>query len=144
MSTGTVLSYPIPAFQNVPIHDEYYLPNEFIISRIGLGPNTLIATTENVNFVVGQEVRLLIPPSFGCKQLNGKTGFITQISTPMSFTVSIDSSKNVTPFNAAGDATLQNPVVVPIGDVNTGATNANGLQNQTTFIPGSFINISPQ
>jgi len=41
-----------------------------------------------------------------------------------------------------------NPVVVAqilaIGDVNQGAINSLGRRNNGTFIPGSFIDISPQ
>ncbi len=139
-----MLSYPIPAYQNVPIHAEYYQPNVFVIASIQRGTTTLVRTTIATNFVIGQEIRLLIPPQFGSIELNGKTGFILSFNSPTIMEVSIDSSRNVTVYNLSAVATIQSPQVMAIGDVNNGATNTNGLNDQTTFIAGSFINISPE
>jgi hypothetical protein len=139
----TVISFPIPAYQNVPIHAEYYLPSRFLISGISLGITTIITTTENINYVVGQEIRLLIPISFGSFQLNGLTGFVLSLPSSNQVEISIDSSKNVDAFTASGNP-IESAQIVAIGDINTGATNAQGELNQGTYIPGSFINISPQ
>ncbi len=144
MTSTTVLSYPIPAYQNVPIRSEYYQPSVFTIIRILRGVTTLVETSVETNFVIGQEIRLLIPPDFGSIELNGKTGFVLSFNSTTIMEVSIDSSRNVNPYNFAAVATIQNPQVVAIGDVNTGVTNRTGLSNQTTYIPGSFINISPE
>jgi len=138
----TVISYPIPANQNEPIHAEYYLPTQFFISAITLGLTTIVTTTVNLNYVIGQEIRLIIPPTFGCRQLNGQTGFVISIPQTNQVEVSIDSSKNVDAF-IASTATTQAQILA-IGTINTGATNTQGDVNNTTFIPGSFINISPQ
>ena len=144
MTSSTVISYPIPVFQNVPIHSEYYQPNVFVIASIQRGVTTLVRTTIATNFVVGQEIRLLIPPTFGSIELNGSTGFVLSFNSPTIMEVSIDSSRNVTVFDLTAVATIQNPQVVAIGDVNNGATNSSGLTNQGTFVPGSFINVSPE
>lgn len=144
MTSSTVISYPIPVYQNVPIHAEYYQPSVFVITRIFRGVTTLVETTLATNFVVGQEIRLLIPPKFGSIELNGKTGFILSFNSDTIMEVSIDSSRNVTQYNSSAVATIQNPQVVAVGDVNTGATNSTGLIDQGTYIPGSFINISPE
>lgn len=144
MTSSTVISYPIPVYQNVPIHAEYYQPSVFVIARIFRGVTTLVETTLATNFVVGQEIRLLIPPQFGSIELNGKTGFVLSFNSPTIMEVSIDSSRNVTQYNSSAVATIQNPQVAAIGDVNTGVTNRTGLRDQGTFIPGSFINISPE
>lgn len=139
----TVISYPIPAYQNVPIHAEYYLPSRFVISGITLGTTTTVTATENMNYVVGQEIRLLIPMSFGSYQLNSLTGFILSLPSSNQVEVSIDSSKNVNAFTASSNP-IESAQIVAIGDVNTGVTNSQGRLNNGTFIPGSFINISPQ
>lgn len=139
---NTVLSYPIPAYQNLPIQANYYQPSQFVISGVDLGYTTTITTILNMNYVVGQECRLIIPPTFGCRQLNGQTGFVLYIPAANQVVLSIDSSKNVDPYSPS-NATTQAQILA-IGDVNTGQINANGPKNETTFVPGSFINISPE
>jgi hypothetical protein len=243
MTIGPVISYPIPAYQNVPIQAQFYQPSRFFISNITLGKTTLVTTTVQTNYVVGQLVRLLIPYSFGCRQLNEQTGYVIsttfeniafinnqQASTngagglyirfiypfsglpantmiipgtfeavtadgftysetnppsgllnlngnpttseinystgrlflsgptlagrlvfvtyqyeiplnPNQVEVNIDSTINVDPFVAA--TTTTQPQIVAVGDINTGAINATGRNNTSTFIPGSFIDISP-
>ena len=137
-----VISYPIPLYQNLPINAQYYQPSRFVINAVTLGINTLIQTIENMNYVIGQEVRLIIPPTFGCRQLNEKKGFVISIPNPNQVLVSINSSKNVNAFINSSDP-INSPQILAIGDVNTGATNFHGLRHQLTFIPGSFRDISP-
>jgi len=136
-----VISYPIPPYANVPIQAQYYEPSQFTISAISLGWQTTITTAVNHNYVVGQLVRLLIPPSYGTIQLNEMTGFVVSIPEANQVVLSINS----TSFDAfkTGSGPSQ-PQILAIGDVNTGATNSSGLSNEGTYIPGSFINISPQ
>jgi hypothetical protein len=141
-SFGTVISYPIPPYSNVPIESDFYQPSQFFISNITLGQMTLVTTTINMNYVVGQLVRLLIPSSFGCIELNQREGFVFSIPAPNQVEVGIDSSQNVSAFTASSASTQ--PQIIPIGDVNTGSINASGRLMNKTFIPGSFINISPQ
>ncbi len=139
-SVGTVLSYPIPAYQNVPINANYYMPSRFDIAAIGLGLLTTVTTTVDHNYVIGQECRLIIPPSFGCRQLNEKKGFVVDVPSSTQVVLSIDSSQSDPFIASSAPSTAQ---ILAIGDVNTGATNATGLINQSTFIPGSFQDISP-
>jgi len=139
---NTVISYPIPIYQNVPIQAQFYNPSQFFISAISLGQSTTITTTANMNYDIGQQIRLLIPPSFGSRQLNGITGIVTSIPNPNQVTVNIDSSINVDAF-ILSSATTQAQIVA-IGDVNLGTINSTGLSNQSISIPGSFINISPE
>src|SRR5665213_2064987 len=89
-----VISYPIPIYQNLPIHTHYFQPRRFVISGVTLGVMTVVTTTHEMDYVIGQECRLIIPPSFGCRQLNGQTGFVVAFSENQ-VTLSIDSSKNV-------------------------------------------------
>jgi hypothetical protein len=137
----TVISPPIPPYSNVPINANFYNPSQFFISGVSLGTTTTVTTTENVNYVVGQLVRLIIPSTFGCRQLNEAQGYVLSIEAPNQIVLSINSSQNVDPFMSS-TATTQ-PQVLPVGDVNTGATNNQGRSSNGTFIPGSFINVSP-
>lgn len=142
MLTG-VISYPIPAFQNLPIHAEYYIPSAFVISNVTLGQTTIVTTFNNINYVIGQEVRLIIPPSFGCRQLNEKKGFVISIPALNQVEVTIDSSQNVDAYVASSNTTVVAQILA-IGDVNTGAINSHGRNCTKDYIPGSFRNISPQ
>lgn len=140
-SVGTVISYPIPPYQNVPIEPDFYQPRSFIISNVSLGQTTTITTIDNMDYVIGQLVRLIIPPSFGCRQLNELTGFVLSIPMTTQVIISIDSSQNVDPFISSSAATK--PQILAIGDINSGQINTNGRVSNITYIPGSFINISP-
>jgi hypothetical protein len=138
-----VISFPVPLYQNVAIEAQFYQPSRFVIASITLGPTTLIQTTVNHNYVIGQEIRLLIPANFGCYQLNDISGFVLSIPNPNQVIVNINSTVNVSPFISA-TVTTASPQILAIGDVNIGQTNSQGRINNITFIPGSFIDISPQ
>ncbi len=137
----SVISYPIPPYQNVPIHPEYYKPKKFFIQNITLGVQTLVETTVDMDYVIGQEIRLIIPPEFGSRMLNALTGYVIEIPAPNQVLVDIDSSQYVQPFINA--SATSRPQIIAIGDINMGATNTQGAVNQITYIPGSFMNISP-
>lgn len=137
----TVLTYPIPAYQNVPIHAEFYQPRQFTIAAITFGMTTTITTTTANDYVVGQLIRLLIPYGFGSRQLNEQLGYLITINSPTQFVLDINSI-GVDPFISASLATKAQ--TIPVGDVNSGAINSQRRINQQTYIPGSFINISPQ
>lgn len=139
-SQGTVISYPIPAYQNLPIHAEYYEPSRFVIQGITLGLLTTVTTTTDMNYVVGQEIRLLVPNSFGSYQLNGRSGIVVGILSSNSVLIDINSSQNVDNFSISSDTTL--PQILAIGDINLGTTNSEGRVNNGTTIPGAFRNIS--
>lgn len=141
-SFGTVISYPIPPYSNVPIESDFYQPSQFFISSIALGQTTTITATTNMNYVIGQLVRLLIPPSFGCIELNNVKGYVIDIPMANQVTINVDSSQNVSTF-ISSSSTTQQPQILAIGDVNSGSINANGRSPVSTEIPGSFINISP-
>ena len=140
MNNG-VISYPIPPYQNVPIHPEYYQPKKFFIQAVTLGVETLVETTEDMDYVIGQEIRLVIPPEFGCRQLNAITGYVIEIPALNQVIVDIDSSLGVDPFILS--SATSRAQILAIGDINMGSTNTQGRINQITYIPGSFINISP-
>ncbi len=138
-----VISYPIPIYQNVPIHPEFYQPRRFVIEDISLGITTLVTTTVDHDYVIGQEVRLIIPANFGCYQLNEVKGYVISIPALDQVEIDINSYQNVDPF-ISSTATTASPQILAIGDINTGPINSQGRKNNITYIPGSFINISPQ
>ena len=130
---------PIALYNNLPIEPGFYKPRMFFISDIVRGQTTIVLTTADVDYVVGQQVRLIIPPTFGCRQLNEQTGFVISLIDSSHIEININSV-GADPF-IPSSATTQAQIIA-IGDVNTGVTNL-GRTNNSTFIPGSFINISP-
>lgn len=156
MSQDQVITYPIPPYQNVPIHSEYYIPSQFFIAGIQMGETTIVTTTVDHNYVVGQIVRLLIPPIFiiigalvglikrvqvpNCTQLNEQQGTVIRIVSPTQVELNINSI-GVDAFVVSTQPTQ--PQIVATGDFNSGYINSSGRVNTGTFIPGSFINISP-
>lgn len=135
-----VISFPIPAYANVPIQPQFYKPRFWFISTITRGITTLVTTTANQDFVVGQLIRFIIPPSFGIRQLNEMEGYVITINSTTQVIVAIDSSK-MDPYKSSSATTK--PQILAIGDIGNGPINSTGRQNTGTFIPGSFINISP-
>jgi hypothetical protein len=136
--TGSVISYPIPLYANVPIQSNYYKPSKFFISNITLGQTTVVTTSKAHNYVIGQEVRVLIPNTFGTRQLNEQSGYVISIPSSTQVEVNINSSQ----YNSftSSTATTQ-PQIMAIGEVNYGDISLNGLL--PIDVPGSFQNISP-
>lgn len=137
----TVISYPVPAYSNVPIHAEYYQPSRFVISAITLGQTTTVTTTQDHNYVIGQLVRLIIPPTFGCRQLNESQGFVISIPSVTQVVVAINSVGDDLFTSSLATTKAQ---ILAIGDVNSGQINTNGRNSNLTYINGSFLNISPE
>lgn len=143
---NTVISFPVPPFSNPPIQPEFYLPKRFTISAITLGITTTVTTTIEHDYVIGQEVRLIIPNRYGSTLLNEKTAIVLTIPSSTSVKLNLNSmgadpfipSPTFLPFESKTLAQI-----IGIGDVNSGVINTTGRINTGTFIPGSFINISP-
>ena len=136
----TFPSGPIPPYSNVPIEPQNYNPSQFFISAITLGQTTIITTTENMNFPIGQLVRLIIPKGYGCTQLNEQIGYVISLPATNQVEVNIDSSMNIDSFISV--SLSQQPQIVPVGDINSGTINQNGPNYSGIYIPGSFINVS--
>lgn len=137
---GPVISYPIPAYSNVPIQPEFYQPRFWFISTITRGLTTTVTTTTAQDFVIGQLIRFIIPPSFGIRQLNERQGYVIEILSTTQVVVDIDS-RFMDAFTSSSATTR--PQIIPIGDIGNGQINSNGRRDNGTYIPGSFINISP-
>lgn len=148
MSIPALLNGPIPRYNNPPIEPQFYSPSRFVISDIQLGLTTLVTVINTIingssvslNYILGQLVRFIIPNGYGTRQLNEVEGFVIGLPDTNQFVVDINSQF----FDQFIAASLnQLPQVMAIGDVNTGPINTNGRNNNITYIPGSFINISP-
>lgn len=132
---------PVPPFNNPPIEPQFFQPSRFAISNITLGMTTIVTTTLDMNYVIGQLIRLIIPPTFGCRQLNETQGYVISLPASNQVEVTINSSQNVDPYIASSATTMAQ--ILAIGDINSGITSSTGRIIPTTNIPGSFINISP-
>lgn len=131
---------PIADLNNLPIAPQNYQPRFFFISAITLGQSTTVTTTVNHNYVVGNQCRLIIPQVNGSSQLNEQTGYVTSVPAANQVVLNINSSMNVNAFVTS--TTKTQPQIVAIGDINQGQTNT-GRSGNLTYVPGSFINISP-
>jgi hypothetical protein len=139
-STPPLLNGPQPPYNNPNIEPQNYEPSRFVISAISLGITTLVTTSVANNYVVGNLCRLIIPKGYGCTQLNETQGYVANIISSTQIELLLNSSGG-DPFISA--SLRQQPQVLAIGDINQGVTNSMGRKNTGTFIPGSFINISP-
>ncbi len=139
-SQPPLLNGPIPPYNNLPIEAQNYEPSRFVISALSLGITTLITTSVNHNYVIGNLCRLIIPKGYGCTQLNETQGYVASIPNSNQVELLLNSSGG-DPFFAA--SLRQQPQILGIGDINQGVTNSNGRRSTGTAIPGSFINISP-
>lgn len=143
MGNPPLLFGPIPPFNNPEIEPQFYKPKQFFISAIALGPTTTITTTMDMDYVIGQLVRLLIPNLYGSRGLNGQTGYVIDIPASNQVTLDINSNGMDLFFDAMQPT---QPQIVPVGDVNYGLISSTGraLPIRTIpNIPGSFQNISP-
>jgi len=140
MTQNQVISYPIPLYSNPPIQSQFYKPSRFIISAITLGTTTLVTTTVDHDYVIGQLVRLIIPNPNGTYQLNEKLGYVISIPADTQVVLDIDSS-TYSLFQTSTNPTQ--PQILATGNINSGKINNNGNLNTGTYIPGSFQNISP-
>jgi len=131
---------PIAPYNNLPIESQDYEPSRFVISAVTLGQTTTITTTTAMNYVVGQLVRLIIPPTFGCRQLNEQKGYVLSLPATTQVVVGINSAQNVDPYVASSATTKAQ--IIAVGDISNGQINSSGRVSNGTYIPGSFINIS--
>lgn len=132
---------PIAPERNPPINPQYYQPSVFTITDIVLGFTTLVTTSVDHNYVIGQNVRLLIPPTYGSIQLNEQEGLVISIPSDNQVLVTINSV-NANSFISSPTYGPTSPQIVAVGDINSGQINT-GRSGNLTYIPGSFIDISP-
>jgi|SRR6188768_2795399 len=136
---------PVPPYTNVPIQPQNYAPRLFDIEDISYSQTTLVTTTEDHDYVIGQMVRLVIPVAFGAQQLNNQTGMVIEIPQTDQVVLNIvsqgDNAFIPSPTFQNNRTTLAQ--IIAIGDNNSGSINSNGRTNLGTTIPGASRNISP-
>ena len=128
---------PVAPYSNVPIAPQNFQPSQFVITGIVFGTTTIFTLANSTNgvapnYVVGQQVRVLIPALFGASQLNLQVGFILSLPTPNSVEVGINS--------VIADPFIAMPFVAGI----SGASNANPcvLTVNKIFPTGLSVTIS--
>lgn len=133
---------PVAPESNPPINPDYFQPRVFYISAISLGETTTVTTSVDHDYVVGQFVRLLIPPTYGAQQLHQREGYVISIPADDQVVLNIVSK--------GGNAFVPSPIygptppqIIATGDINSGQISSSGNVQIKTYIPGSFINISP-
>src|SRR5208283_899948 len=114
---------PYAPYNNVPINAQYFAPSALDISGITTGLLTTVTTSVNHNYVISQQVRLIIPPSFGTRQLNESLSIVVSIPAPNQVVLNI-SSIGADPFIASSATTKAQ--IVPVGSVSTGQINSSG------------------
>lgn len=134
---------PVPPFTNPPIEPQNFQPSNFTIQSIAMsGLQASVTTTDDNNYVVGQQVRFHIPLGYGMAQLNDQSAFVSQVNSTTNFLANIDI-RFFDPLVTPGfPLNQQTPQVSAIGDQNFGTLNPNGFVNNTLTIPGAFQNIS--
>lgn len=133
------ISGPIALYSNVPIEPQYYQPSRFQISNITLGVTTIVTSINDINYVIGQEVKVLVPQGYGCQQINGIAGYVLSLPASNQCEISINSA-SFDPFLPI--SLPQVPQIIPIGNIANGQINLTNKM-MTPYTPGAFINISP-
>lgn len=151
MTYFPIIVGPIAPYSNVPIAPQNFQPSQFVITAISYGATTtftLANSTNSVspNYVVGQLIRITIPPAYGARQLNGQQGYVLSTPTTKSVVVGIKSVGTDPFITSPTFLPMQSktpPQIVAVGDINSGQNMNAGILNLNTYIPGSFINVSP-
>jgi hypothetical protein len=127
-----------------------YAPGVAVINALTLASTTTVTTTTANNFVAGQEVAFRIPSQYGTTQLNSLPntqtpgspvyGYVVSVTNSTTFVVNINST-GYTAFtnNVAFASTpgLSFPMVVAVGDVNTGGA---ALTATSNLYPSPLVN----
>lgn len=156
---------PTGAYVKKVLYPFLYAPGASFITAISTGTTTAVTTTAPHNFVLGQEVALRIPSTWGTTQLNSLPnntipgspiyGYVTIVNSSTQVTLNINST-GYTAFNSnqtvASVPGLSFPQIVAVGDVNTGGVAYSGgnlypspvVNSVSTIngpaISGSFVN----
>ncbi len=126
-----VISYPTPIYQNVPIEPQFYQPRRFVISDITRGQATIVTTSTTHDYVIGQQVKLIIPVRFGSYQLNESFGYVIDVPSTTTVVVLIDST-NV-------DAFIPNPYTATITNIVIDSAAQITVTSNNSFTGGNVI-----
>lgn len=145
----SALVISIPSSTQVVLDIDSLSANSFIANPLtaiitGATQANPCVLTANNSFLRGNLVSMANVG--GMTQLNGPTFNITAVS-PTTITLNINSI-DFTAYTSGGTVSLitsdkTSPQIIAIGDGNSGQINSSGSMLVTTYVPGSFINISP-
>jgi hypothetical protein len=123
---------PIPPYSNPIIQPQFYQPGRFQITAISLGINTIVTTSTDHNYVIGQLVRLLVSSPYGSFQLNETQGYVIDVLSDTQIVIAIDSTQ-ASPF-----------IATPYTAVITNATQALEcvVTANNSFGPNKLVSIS--
>ena len=141
MSGNVFNTGPIAPQRNPEPMPEWFQPSRFGISAIVRGSDTVITTDDDHNYVLGQQVRILVPFNYGTVQINELDAFVIGIPSSTEVRININSS-TFTDFIPSPPSLLTPPSIQAIGELNTGLL-VTSRSAPTTTIPGAFENISP-
>jgi len=132
---------PNPINANTYLPPATVIPGDLLITAISQSypmEVTFIDSTVNT-YIVGQNVRLVIPNVYGMQQANGLTGTIIAIDD-VSFIFSLDiDSTNFDPFWYPGTYVFSDvPKVVKFNQGSIYMINLVGLPNTASVIPGTL------
>lgn len=144
---GYVISVPsddevVISFNSIGFNS--FITNPITATITGATQNSPCVITANNYFKTGQYIR--ITNVSGMTELNDNNYLILSSN---STTITIqENSTSFSAYASGGIATLlgyvtNEPEIISIGDINQGVTNTTGRIDTGTYIPGSFINISP-
>lgn len=110
--------------RRVPFDPRFYPPYRFI-TAITQATSAVITLSVTHQYVVGEQIRVIVPSAFGMIEMNNLTGIITAINTTTNtITVNIDSSGFTAfafPTSAVAALGVSPALVVPVGE---GAVNS--------------------
>lgn len=108
-------------------------PRSRYVVGLTRGATTLVKTSVDHGYAVGQFITLVVPAEFGSLEINGLSGRISAISSANEFVVDIDSSAaSAFAYPASGAVPFSFPQAVVAGDQTT-------LAQQNVF-PGAIRN----
>lgn len=115
------------SFRVIPF-DPIFYPRRRYITSVTTGSTTVVKMSVTHGYTVGQQVRFIVPASFGMVELNGLTGNIIAINTTVTsgntITVDIDSSGfTAFAFPASTLVPISFAEVVPVGEDTATALN---------------------
>lgn len=143
---GIVVSLPSATSVEVNINSSSYDPfvsSPYTATITNISQAYPCVVTASNSFVTGQFVE--ISGVAGMTEINGQTAKILSC-TSSSFTLLLNTT-HYSGYTSAGTATLlaniyAYPQIVAVGDYNSGPVNT-VPSSMGTYIPGSFINVSP-
>ena len=111
--------------RRVPFDPRFYPPTRLITS-ISKASSAVIVLSVTHQYVVGQQVRIIVPSAYGMTEMNNQLATITAINTTTnSITVNVDSTNFTTfafPTSAIAATGVNFAQVVPVGEAAVNST----------------------